>query len=129
MRWNGAWTDEKDVALILLFEEGATIERIAADIHRNPGSIVSRLRVLGFEMAAIAAQDTEIMCSPDLSYKTGDARFQTAMRKAKNAGLENPPAMTIVKDDRPISYEMRRFDRVVNHSSCGSPALQCADWA
>lgn len=128
MRWNGKWTDEKDAALILLFEEGATIERIAADIHRNPGSIVSRLRVLGFEMEAIAERDTEITCTPTL-YRSADERFQTAMRKAKNAGLENPPAMTVIKDDRPISYEMRRYERVADASGFGSPSLQCADWA
>lgn len=126
MRHNGAWTDERDAALILLFEAGTVIQRIAFELHRDATHIIRRLRTLGFSNEAIAEQDTEICCAPT-DYKTDDHRFQTAMRKAKNAGLENPPAMTFIRDERPLTYEFRRFIPEMTTSGCGSSAFQCAE--
>jgi hypothetical protein len=65
---------------------------------------------------------------PARSSLKSDLAFQHAMQCAMARGLEHPPHVGVVKDDRPLTAP-RLFEPVPHSSGCTSPALECADLA
>ena len=63
---------------------------------------------------------------PTRSSRRADLAFQGAMRRAIAQGLEHPPMIGVVKDNRPLSVP-QLFDPVPHSSGCTSPALECAE--
>jgi hypothetical protein len=63
---------------------------------------------------------------PAMSSYKSDLAFQHAMLCAIARGLENPPQIGLVKDDRPLTAP-RLFEPVPHSSGCTSPAFECAD--
>lgn len=63
---------------------------------------------------------------PTRSSRKADLAFQGAMRRAIAQGLEHPPMIGVVKDNRPLSAP-HLFDPVPHSSGCTSPALECAE--
>jgi hypothetical protein len=123
-------TIEERQSIIDGYLELRSIKKVMVRCQRSYVFVARVLQHAGLRIAQSPEEEEAAIVQEDLriisAWEFHDNNFQTAMRAAVEAGLENPPAMEVFKDYSPPKLGTR-FYPPISRSFVGSSMASCAE--